>query len=630
MKNMKNNKILMSRIAHIAKTLVLGSLVAMTCSCEDFLTISPTDRIVEDDFWKSKEDVENVANESYRLMARWNFLSRVLVWGELRSDNVIEGNYGGDNDIKNIMEANLLPTNGYTSWAEFYRIINNCNLVLKYAEGVLDEDPDFTEGDKEVICGEMLAVRALCHFYLVRTFRDIPLLLEAKVKDSDNLYQFQVEPIEALDSCLSDLYKAENMVLTSGNYGTDVAKNKGRITKDAVRAMIADVLLWKAAFISYEAKGDDTGAQACYDKCIEYCDLVLDTRMKYIENYAVKNKTMFNNVTLHDTYPLIFPEENNGYALKDRLPYQPYVWSFINCNNICESIFEIQHETNVGTGNYEVPYFYGYSTDKKSFTVGALSASRYLAELKEGLYPRGDFRRVSYIQTDSKDKYGIIKYGYSALKENREKIDDTKIESYNIFGNPEPTYLECNTSDDNSYNKGKRYFDGHRRNWSMYRISDIMLIKAEALALRKANKQDEEEAYALVEAIYNRSQMGYEKEGKSIGRPDYEVNKIDLATSQKTLLQLIFDERQREFAFEGKRWFDLVRNALRNNSTEEILEVLKAKYDTNAAQYTAKMEEIDALFFPIAESEINASVTSDTVYLKQNWVYETTDDMQTN
>ena len=89
---MKNYKNLISRIAHATKILVLGSLVAMTCSCEDFLTISPTDRIISDDYWKSKGDVNSVLAESYRLMTTSDFLNRLIVWGELRSDNIVEGN----------------------------------------------------------------------------------------------------------------------------------------------------------------------------------------------------------------------------------------------------------------------------------------------------------------------------------------------------------------------------------------------------------------------------------------------------------------------------------------------------------------------------------------------------------
>ena len=129
---MNNDKRKFARISRAAKTLLLGCLVAMTCGCNDFLTIYPTDRIVLEDFWKNKDDVESVAAESYRMMTQDGFVSRLLVWGELRGDNVIEGNNVGT-DVRNILEANILPSNGYTSWADFYKVINNCNIVSQKA-----------------------------------------------------------------------------------------------------------------------------------------------------------------------------------------------------------------------------------------------------------------------------------------------------------------------------------------------------------------------------------------------------------------------------------------------------------------------------------------------------------------
>ena len=204
-------------------------------------TIVPSDVIVGVDFWKDKEAVANIIAESYRLMTKESFMSSLLVWSELRSDNVIEGNYV-PTDIRNILNANLLPSNGYTSWADFYKVINNCNVVLKYAPDVLALDPGYTEEDWNVHRGEMLTIRALCHFYLVRTFRDIPLLTEVMSNDSQNLYPSQVSPIVALDQILTDLYEAEILVMKSGGYPMD-AENKGRVTSDAVQAIIADVLL---------------------------------------------------------------------------------------------------------------------------------------------------------------------------------------------------------------------------------------------------------------------------------------------------------------------------------------------------------------------------------------------------
>ena len=625
-----------ARIVRVAKTLLLGVFVAMTCACEDFLTITPTDKVVLEDFWKNKDDVESAMAQSYRLMAQKDFTYRLLTWGEMRSDNVKEGN-NTPTDIKHILDANILPSNSYASWAIFYETINCCNLVLKYAPGVLDEDPNFTQGDLDMVRGEMLAVRALCHFYLVRTFRDIPLLTEAMVDNSQNLYQAQVTPIEALDQCLADLYEAEQLVLTSGNHyynpksNPNDRNNKGRFTKDAVRTMIADVLLWKAAFISYNANGDRALAQSCYDECIRYCDLVLNTRSAYINTMQKDKSARLKNVRLNSLYPypIVYPLEscyksiNGSYV---RFPHEPYEYLFANGgNHLYESIFEIQHFSGDGTSsqNYEVPYFYGCATDAAhlNFTPGVLSATLHLA-VEDRLYRRTDFRRVNYILSESGtvDKYKIIKYGHSNATESRN--DDTdkykfgKI-SYKFFPNKEG------------------YFSSENQvNWSVYRISDVMLMKAEALSLRNAGA-DLEAAFELVKAIYDRSQTFYyyEFEGNLELDGAGEVGKDDISKKNDSegMLKLVLEERQREFAFEGKRWFDLVRYALFTSvdgTTDKLFsdtKMLDNKYASNKEQYGAKMGTISSLFYPIAEREMNTNPL-----LVQNEAYKTQDKYEKN
>lgn len=627
---MKNFKILISRIADAAKVLILGSMVAMTCSCEDFLTISPTDKIILEDFWKTKDDVNNVLAESYRLMASSNFLNRLIVWGELRSDNVVEGNYGGNNDIKYIMEANLLPNNGYASWDVFYKVINNCNIVLKYAPGVLDEDPDFSQGDLDVVRGEMLAMRALCHFYLVRTFRRVPLLTEAMVDNSQNLKQAQEEPLVVLDSCLVDLYKAQDLVLTSGNF-PNAANNKGRITKDAVRTMIADVLLWKAAFLQYEKKTAE--AKACYTECVVYCDSVLNTRMRYIRNYDKEvNENYIQKqlgLDLHVSYPIFYPLDKTkggyGYELpntensgKNRVAHSIYNHIFQG-NSLCEGIFEIQHTSESQAANYEVPTFYGYYDDTK-FVTSLLSAPRYMAEVDVtgSIYAKSDYRRINYILSQKKDneeldKYSIIKYGYMSWNEDRKDLSSSETTT---FGKISYTYTPSVSSG------GGRYLE-LSTNWILYRVTDVMLMKAEALALRNEGG-DSDVAFELVEAVYERSQAGYmnnsgsvvgELDGKDAFTRDGERNK------GKDILEIVLEERQRELAFEGKRWYDLVRKALRDGDTKPMLDILVPhKYESNGDAYRAKLADLNSLFFPIAEREINTNEL-----LVQNPAYEVDD-----
>ena len=633
---MKNYKNLISRVAHAAKMLVLGGMVAMTCSCDDFLTISPTDKIILEDFWKTKGDVNSVVAESYRLMSTSDFLNRLIVWGELRSDNVVEGNYNGNNTIKYIMEANLRPDNSYASWDVFYKIINNCNIVLKYAPGVLDEDPDFAQGDLNVIEGEMRAIRALCHFYLVRTFRWVPLMLEPVVDNSQELLQGQAQPLEVLDACLADLDFAQDNVLTSGNYATN-AENKGRITKDAVRTMIADVLLWKAAFLEYEGKKAE--AKGCYEECIVYCDSVLNTRMRFINAELEKEPKFIEEelkLTLHKDYPILYPNESKGgYALpnasnanKNRTSNSIYGHIFYVGESLCESILEIPHSESSQAANFEVPAFYGYHDDNK-FVTSLLSAPRYMAEagitgtdVTGSLYKSTDFRRINYIFSQAEsgkqlDKYYVVKYSYKKWDEDRSKMSGD--EAPYQFGKISYEYIPTGTD-------GGRHLD-ESVNWILYRMTDVMLMKAEALALRNEGN-DLDNAFNLVKAVYNRSQTGYEDDLGTMINPaniksDYLLKRTDYSDAEE-MLKLVLAERQRELAFEGKRWYDLVRKALRDGKTDEVLDILvPRKYESNGDAYRAKLTDINSFFFPIAEREININdkLVQNPVY-KEDDLYE--------
>ena len=588
MKSFKNN---------IIKTLVLGAAVAMTCSCEDFLTIYPTDRVVLENYWKTKTDVENVVANSYRKMIQSAFTDRLVVWGELRGDNVILGNNPSTN-VKNIMEANLLAENGYNDWSHFYSIINNCNIVLKFAPEVMNEDPDFTQGDLNVTRGEMLAIRALCHFYLVRTFRDIPLLKEAMVDDSQNLYQAQATPLEALDFILEDLYEAEGLVMPSGNYPS-MADNKGRITKNAVRAMIADALLWKAAFAQYAAKGDDQGVKQYYTECIAFCDSVLNDQMRYVLKYEEDNKIKSEG-KVDEVYPLEHqPIKNTGNATYLDLPYYKV---FNQRNNLRESIFELQHSGVDEGSNYHLPLFYGYD-----YKVGQLSAPRYIVETgPEGLYKPTDYRRVSnfYIQSSGEvDMYPIIKGSYRYASGT---IDKPEYPSSN-------TLTANSNSTDGHSDKDRRYFSN--ANTIIYRTSDVMLMKAEALAHRNdtlvPGNQDLRKSFELVKAVYYRSNP-------------YKVTNADsikYTADAPAIQELVLEERQRELAFENKRWFDLVRKALRDGQTNDMLDILvDHKYETNQKAIRSKMAAMDCLFFPIYQREIETNPL-----LKQNPAYEVED-----
>ena len=156
----------MKIVSKIYKKTVLAATVAfgvLATSCTDYLTIIPSDVVVEENFWQTKDQVNGMLATSYLKLLSSDAVSKAIIWGEVRSDNMtFPPSY--NTDIKNIVEANITDENSYCRWGVFYEAISNANLVLESAHKTLETDPDFSEGDLDVVKGEMYAMRALCHF----------------------------------------------------------------------------------------------------------------------------------------------------------------------------------------------------------------------------------------------------------------------------------------------------------------------------------------------------------------------------------------------------------------------------------------------------------------------------------
>ena len=558
---------------------VLGCSTFMT-SCTDYLTLYPTNSVILENYWKTAEDVNGMLATCYKNMVQKSTIERMMIWGELRADNMVTRT-NASTDLKYIVEANLLETNGYFNWAVFYQTINYCNMLIKYAPGVMEEDPDFTQGDLEVVMGEAYALRALCHFYLVRSFRDIPLALEAMDADEQEMVYPQRAPMEVLDSIMVDLERASGLVMKKGGFTYD-DYNYGRITRNAVYAMMADVNLWRAAFTQYEEALDAPSAKAIeyYTKAIENCDSVIEPMQReMIEMYEKRNEQM----------TVVGPGTKNPYFLIPTETTKALMVSasyndIFGMEGSTESIFELVMDGSTNA-NDAVTSHYGYSKTTGSF----IAPSK--APITQSLYGENDLRLYSFTNAplkasgDDKTEYTIAKY--AALRS--------------------PLNGEANAN----------YWHGSSEcsaNWIIYRKTDVMLMKAQALAYRNADATDLGKAFELVTSVNRRSLIA-----------ERDTLKFEQYNTQELMKNLVLDERLRELTFEGKRWYDLVQKALIERSTKGILELITKKLDSNAGAVQSKMASINSLFCPIYERELKLNPL-----LKQNPAFESNSSIEQN
>ena len=93
--------------------------------------------------------------------------------------------------------------------------------------------------------------------------------------------------------------------------------------------------------------------------------------------------------------------------------------------------------------------------------------------------------------------------------------------------------------------------------------------------------------------------------------------------SKTNLEDLLLEERQREFLFEGKRWFDLVRVARRDSTTSRLSSLVSRKYKQDANVIKIKLADLNYIYFPYAKSELKVNPL-----LKQNPAFNKGEDSE--
>ncbi|MDP4278470.1 MAG: RagB/SusD family nutrient uptake outer membrane protein, partial [Bacteroidota bacterium] len=216
--------------------LILLGAVTLS-SCNNWLDVLPDNEQVTDDYWKSKEDVEAVLASGYYYMR--NTVPQMIRWGELRGGTLYSNNTA-DIPMQNFM---LTATSSICDYGNVYKIINMANSVLKYAPLVKLQDETYYTSVMQSHLAEAYFMRAFSYFLLVRNYRDVPLVLQAYVND-DASYEIA----KSSDSVIvAQIKKDITAALATGaakeTYEEDW-QTKGRVTKWALYALMADVCLW--------------------------------------------------------------------------------------------------------------------------------------------------------------------------------------------------------------------------------------------------------------------------------------------------------------------------------------------------------------------------------------------------
>ncbi|MDA3928965.1 MAG: RagB/SusD family nutrient uptake outer membrane protein [Prolixibacteraceae bacterium] len=479
---------------------ILVAIVLFTqFSCGDWIEVEPPSGLTRQEFWQTKEDVEAILMGAYGSFSGLDNL--MFIHGEARGD-MVTNDINIDENIRDIMNGNIYTDNWLSNWENFYKVINYCNEIIKNAPKVQEIDKTFTDYQLKGFTSEAYFIRSLAYFYLVRLFKEVPLVTEPSETDATEFYVEKNTEEEVLEYIYNDLLEARKYL--SDNY-LSTAEIKGRASKEACDALLADIALWR---FDYEAV------------------------ISHVENIELSDKI-------------------------ELMPSARWFEIFYPGNSL-ESIFEFQFDEDQNQQNnlYGLTRQYAYNFDP-SPTAIKMFAREYASEPFRG-------EDIS-IKRNGEDDYTIWKYVGLAPDGNTTR----------------PSYIQS------------------AANWIIYRYADVLLMKAEALS--QIGRYSE--ASDLLNEIRDRAGL----------------SPVELQNSPIAYEDAILEERALELAFEGKRWFDLLRMGRRNNFArkDRLVEmIIRNVPSTQKRILGSKLTNPLGWYMPIYKNELERNLN-----LEQNPYY---------
>lgn len=565
-------------------------------SCVDTV-ILPDNKTIDEDFWQTKSEVEAVMGSAYAQLRTAECVRNMIIWGDFRSDELVvtsdlRATDKYYNDLQQMYSFNYVTESPFNTWAPFYSAINYCNLVLEKAEGVMAIDPNYMPGDYQANRAQALALRAFCYFYLTRVFHDIPVTPHAYLNSSDDLNVPQSTPDSVLTMCIEDLKEAYSYAVPGNTYAKiegEEWRDKAFLNKDGISAVLADIYLWRG---SINRDGND------YQACIEWCDSVIAAKKRAYE--ANPKQSMGRRPGMGQNQ---FEPQDYYLSTYENM----YNDIFVN-QNADESIFELQFRRSNNFANTGLTEMYYNLTG----SYGCLKASK----------PFGT--QNGSANSDAVWKNNVDLRFYEYLFNAGEAIDQFNVRKF-VASQSRVLSQSSDLSAASAPDRNRSV--AFPPTWIFYRLTDVMLMKAEALVQlynmggKGADDTRNEEAFEICRFINSRA-LSEDNKGMELKYSVY----------QNSMEELVLQERARELCFEGKRWYDLMRYNYRHTDTQaDLTKKLTEKYvnsnysgfyDLALRKYTAasamrvKMRDERYLYMPIAQDEIelNSSLNQNPVY----------------
>ena len=532
-------------------------------------------------------------------------VDQLVVLGELRGD-LVEITPNADRDLIEIYNFQFLKSNKYVSPINFYQLIGACNSLARQLESehpeVFDKELEPTVYDQ--LYGEVLCMRAWAYFNAVRIYGKVPYIwpslttveeiLEYVNTDSEFIDTVQIifKPDGYYNDTIIDTITLERtffdldaVVDTFTTQLENKIKAVGVIHNLTNNDQSWEVTVWNKFAMHcllgqmYLFQGDLTKAEANFYHIMYYSDPEAAGVLRYglDQRFATsKWRNIFTSIDINEHIFTIwfgksFQQQHNLQKLFSKIPPNTYMLK----------------PTKIAIDYWETIW--------DGVDINVNSNDPAMTEVEEPGKP-GDFYRgynVSYSYLEGEEEMLVVD-----VKRMLELKRKGFVKEYRTMMENVDTVIH-------KYTFNKSPFD-QDRHFPVFRAASIHLYYAEIYArwwfdhngiirpevIKSLNILNDGSYNSNPDQKGVRGRVGFGDRddavtvGNIIYVHDPVTNKIkgwlnytaNLKAKQEYIEDKILDERARELAFEGERFYDLMRIAKRRNDPSYLADRVAAKF----------------------------------------------------
>ncbi|MFB6319374.1 RagB/SusD family nutrient uptake outer membrane protein [Saccharicrinis sp. FJH54] len=554
----------MKRINQLIVSLFAVSLLLM--SCDSLLNVD-SDRFVTDENYRVNSPSDSLYSMIGVLTQLQKLSDSYVLLGELRGD-LLDVTENADVSLKELNNFDITSDNPYVNVADYYSIINNCNYIIRYIDTTYE-----SEGEKILVSQFVQAktIRAWTYLQLVLNFGSAlyyedPILSidEAKADYPEyDLYQLA-------DVLIKDLSPWKNV--TKPRLGSVMDYNLG-YSFFPVRMVLGDLYLWTGDYLN---------------AATEYHDLLYNNSYTVSENYQsywIVENDVLNENRIYVNWRMLFQSSTTSERITDIATSSRYGHASELDNMSSDISNQMIVPSQVALNNWNKDLFF-----KDDF------------DIDHDL--RGKFGSISTMQVidnegniDAYDR--IIKYS-PVLGETDENVYETRIYRNALV------YLRYAEAVNQLY-KPNVAFAVLKNGLNNRTLTNPDLIPASEIG-------EALPAYMDFRDIRFNSNIGTVMRGQGVRK---EVNGVwvdardpltdstfvipalpTLDDSVSYVDDLLIKELALETAFEGNRFQDLMRFALRRSDPDFLADRVAEKHTTNKEAIRTLLRNTDNWYLP--------------------------------